>query len=217
MYTICKILHNMLLLFTHNVILCFIYHKKGYYMNIDLTCSFFGHRNMKLNNKQIEKLRDVLEFLIVNKNVRVFLFGSRSSFDSLCHELVSHLKEKYPYIKRIAYTCSHETCTLEIEKQKYEELYKNVLKMKVNIACFEEEVEHDKKYISGKASYIERNMAMIDNSDFCIFYYNEKYMPSKRKYSQNCICYYQPNSGTRLAFNYAKRKKKKIINIYNDL
>ncbi|MEF9840764.1 MAG: biotin operon repressor, partial [Lachnospiraceae bacterium] len=42
-----------------------------------------------------------IESLIVNHNVDTFLFGSRSEFDSLCHSLVTELKEKYPHIKRI--------------------------------------------------------------------------------------------------------------------
>ena len=48
----------------------------------------------------------------------------------------------------------------------------------------EEEVEHKTKYTAGKASYIERNFAMIDDSDYCIFYYDNNYKPnmnSKKK------------------------------------
>ena len=88
-----------------------------------------------------------------------------------------------------------------------------------------------KKYTSGKASYVERNQAMIDNSDYCIFYvernqamidnsdycifyYNENYKPKPRKQSKQDINYYQLKSGTALTYKYAKQKKKKIINIF---
>ena len=80
--------------------------------------------------------------------------------------------------------------------------------------CVDEEFEHKTKYTSGKASYAERNQAMIDNSDYCIFYYNENYKPQPRKQSKRDITYYQPKSGTAFAYKYAKQKKKEIINIF---
>ncbi len=35
-----------------------------------------------------------------------------------------------------------------------------------------------------------------------------------RKYSKRSIGYYQPKSGTALAYAYAKQKKKLIINVF---
>lgn len=77
--------------------------------------------------------------------------------------------------------------------------------------CVDEEFEHKTKYTSGKASYVERNQAMIDNSDYCIFHYNENYKPQPRKQSKRDITYYQPKSGTTIAYKYAKQKKKEIL------
>ena len=58
-----------------------------------------------------------------------------------------------------------------------------------------------KKMINaGRAAYVERNCEMIDNSDFCVFYYDGKYTAAKRK------------SGTKIAYDYAVKKKKQIIN-----
>ena len=37
---------------------------------------------------------------------------------------------------------------------------------------------------AGKASYVERNHAMVLASDFCVFYYNENYLPDMRKASK---------------------------------
>jgi len=34
---------------------------------------------------------------------------------------------------------------------------------------------------AGKASYVERNQEMINKSDFCVVYYDEKYLPPCRK------------------------------------
>lgn len=54
---------------------------------------------------------------------------------------------------------------------------------------------------------------MIDKSDFCVMYYKEIYQPKKRKNSKRELFEYQPNSGTKLAYEYARQKELKIINI----
>ncbi len=176
-------------------------------------CSFFGHRNVVVTEELKEKLKEIIEDLIVNHNVLTFLFGSRSDFDYLCHLVVTELKEKYPNIIRKCYTCRSETCTLEGERAHWEEIYSHFKKEKVTLLGVEAEVEHKTKYTAGRASYVERNQAMIIDSDCCVFYYDENYQPEMRKYSKRSIGYYQPKSGTALAYAYAKQKKKQIINI----
>ena len=176
-------------------------------------CSFFGHRTIKITKELKEKAKKVIEDLIVNHNVLTFLFGSRSDFDHLCHLVVTELKEKYPNITRKCYTCRSETCTLESERAHWEEIYSHFRKEKVTLLGVEEEVEHKTKYTSGRAGYVERNQAMINDSDYCIFYYDENYQPEMRKYSKRSIGYYQPKSGTALAYAYAKQKKKIILNV----
>ena len=109
---------------------------------------------------------------------------------------------------------NHEGCTLESERQKWQEIYFNLYKEKVDLLCVDEEFEHKTKYTSGKANYIERNQAMINNSDYCVFYYDKNYQPEMSKYSKRSIGYYQPKSGIVLAYKYAKQKKKEIINIF---
>ena len=180
----------------------------------DKVCCFIGHRKIDLTKELEEKTKNVIEDLIINKEVKTFLFGSKSEFDSLCHKIVTDLKDKYPHIKRVVYTCKSEGCTLESEKQKWEQIYFNLYKEKIDLLGVDEEFKHKTKYTSGKASYVERNQAMIDISDYCIFYYNENYKPQPRKQSKRDITYYQPKSGTSLAYKYAQQKKKEIINIF---
>ena len=175
-------------------------------------CSFIGHRKINITKEQEEKLKAIIEDFIINKNVSTFLFGSKSEFDSLCHSIVSELKQKYPNIKRIKYTCKSESCLFENEKEKWEKILSKVEKQKISLNAFEKEFEHKTKYTSGKASYIERNFSIIDNSDYCIFYYDENYKPPTRKHKKSDVFEYQPNSGTSLSFNYANQKRKKIIN-----
>ncbi|MEG1751803.1 MAG: SLOG family protein [Clostridia bacterium] len=178
-------------------------------------CSFFGHRTIQDKEKIIDFLKEKIKNLIVNFGVNTFLFGSRSEFDTLCHSIVTDLKEKYPHIKRISYTCRSECATLEKEKKYLEEIYSTFHKQKVTLLGFEKEHEHKTKWNSGRASYVKRNQAMIDDSDYCIFYYDENYKPEMRKYSKQSFCNYQPKSGTALAYKYAKQKKKNIVNIFN--
>ena len=166
-------------------------------------CSFFGHRTIVVTEELKKEIRDVVENLILNHNVRIFLFGSRSRFDDLCLSIVSQLKEKYPNIKRVCYTCQSEACYLEKEKNK------------INFYAVDEEFEHKAKYDAGKASYVERNQAMINDSDFCIFYYDENYLPPLKPPKNAMLPPRQTKSGTALAFAYAKRKKKNLLNLAN--
>ncbi len=175
-------------------------------------CSFFGHRNTELTEKQYKALKRIIEDLII-KNVQIFLFGSRSDFDFTCHKIVTELKEKHPFIVRKCYTCKSESCTLESERAYWEEVYSHFKKEKVTLFGVEEEIEHKTKFSSGKASYVERNRAMIDDSDYCVFYYDKNYQPQTRKLSKRSVSSYQPKSGTKLAYEYAKQKRKTIINL----
>ena len=68
---------------------------------------------------------------------------------------------------------------------------------------------------AGRASYVERNQAMINVSDCCVFYYLERYLPEQRKKAKRDLFVYQPKSGTKVAYDYAVTKRKKIINIAN--
>lgn len=176
-------------------------------------CSFFGHRTIEITDELKQKVIAIVEDLIVNHNVSVFLFGSRSNFNQLCHLAVTELKTKYPNITRKCYTCRSETCFLESERGYWEGVYSRLGNDNVILLGVEEETEHKTKYLSGRASYVERNQAMIDDSDWCVFYYDEKYQPDTRKCSKRGVGYYQPKSGTKLAYIYAKQKKKRIINI----
>ena len=70
-------------------------------MSIENTACFFGHRKINETEELKSKLFEIIEKLIVDEKVDTFLFGSKSRFNSLCLELVTEIKEKYPHIKRI--------------------------------------------------------------------------------------------------------------------
>ncbi|MBE7078413.1 MAG: DUF1273 domain-containing protein [Clostridiales bacterium] len=163
------------------------------------TCCFIGHRNVEGTPELRERLKDVVRRLITEKGVSRFLFGSKSLFDDLCHEVVTKLREEYPQIRRVYvrtyYTELGEQYTKYLLKS-YEDTY------------LPEGVEK-----AGRAAYVERNQEMIKASEYCVFYYDENYKPKERKYSRRNLTYYQPKSGTEVAYEYAKRKGKEIINL----
>ena len=151
------------------------------------TCCFFGHRTINETDELRERLREIIEKLIIENSVDTFLFGSKSRFNGLCLELVTKIKEKYPYIKRVY---------VRAEYPYINEDYKQYL-----LESYEDTYYPEKILGSGRASYIERNYEMIDNSNYCIVYYDKTTAPTIRK------------SGTKIALDNAIKKGKEIINI----
>ena len=168
-------------------------------MGTDKACCFFGHRKIDKTLELIERLTREIEALIIEKAVSTFYFGSKSEFDDLCHKTVTELKEKYPHIKRVYVRSAF---------QHIPDWYENSLLEHYEDTYFPEHMEN-----AGKASYVERNQEMINKSKFCVVYYDENYLPPRRKNSRRDLFDYQPKSGTAVAYEYALRKKKQIINI----
>lgn len=94
---------------------------------------------------------------------------------SLCFRLVTEIKEEYPNIN---------------------EHYKNYL-----LESYEDTYYPEKIMNSSRAAYVERNYEMIDNSRFCIVYYDKIYAVITRK------------SGTKIALDYAVKHKKDIVRL----
>lgn len=170
------------------------------------TCCFIGHRKIKITDELRCSIRRMVEMLICEENVLTFVFGSKSMFNDLCYQIVTEVKKEYPIIKRVCMTCKSEACIMESERENTEKIFSSVLKKEIHLQGFEEEWNFKNKYSAGKTSYIQRNRAMIDKSDFCIFYFDENYSPES-----NTVL---SQSGTALAYAYAKQKKKHIINLF---
>ena len=180
-----------------------------------MTVCFIGHRTVN-NAEQIKgKLFSILSELIIG-GADTFLFGSRSEFDSLCWQVVTELKEQHPHIKRVCYTAPHEVAfTSKDERVQSEQFFSKMLKQEVRYMDYEEAVCSKKSLTANKNAYIMRNQEMIDHSDTCVFYYNKDYLPPKRKPTSKFLSDYQTKRGTAIAFEYATRKKKQIINLYD--
>ena len=180
-------------------------------------CSFFGHRDTPQTEELKQKVRETVERLIVDEGVDTFLFGSRSKFDELCHIVVTELKEKYPHIRRIAYLCKHEAGCLVGEDAMMKQQIKQLTGREVYVAEYEEIKKSDRVNSARRASYVKRNCEMINQSNYCIFYYNLRYYALNNKASEQNYGICQQSGGTRIAFEYAYRKisKEEIMQVYN--
>lgn len=176
---------------------------------------FIGHRAMQ-NVEQVRvKLRETISRLIL-AGADTFLFGSRSAFDTLCWQVVTELQTQYPNTKRVSYNAPHESAiTSKEERQQLEQISSKLVGSEVRLKDYEAAVNSQKSINATKDTYIMRNQEMIDNSDVCVFYYNKDYLPPRRKQSKRNVFDYQPRSGTSVAYAYAKRKKKTIINLFD--
>ena len=162
-------------------------------------CCFFGHRKIDETPALTELLKNAVEALIVERGIDTFYFGSKSAFDRLCLSVVTEWKKKYPQIRRIYVRAEFPDITDSYQKYllaRYEETY------------YPEKIRN-----AGKAAYVERNFEMIDHSALCICYYDESYAPPKRKRGKRDLTAYQPQSGTKIAYEYAVKEKREIINL----
>lgn len=163
------------------------------------TCCVFGHRKIAGKTQLKVDLTKIIENLIVNENVDTFLVGSKSEFDELCREVLCELKEKYPNIKRIYVRAEYSDINDNYEKYLLQ-------------SC-EHTYFPDRARKAGKAVYVQRNYEMIDNSDICVVYFKDNYLPQRRKNSRQDLFDYQPKSGTSIAYKYAAWKNRIIINL----
>ncbi len=151
------------------------------------TCCFFGHRTINETEALKIRLCEIIEKLIVEKQVDTFLFGSKSQFNDICLELVTKYKEKYPHIKRVY---------VRAEYPYIREHYKKYLLESYEATYYPEKIKR-----SGRLVYVERNYEMIKNSHFCVIYYDEQ-----KDYTRQ-------NSGTKIAFDYALKQGREIIKV----
>lgn len=160
---------------------------------------FIGHRTIQKNEELISLLKQTIIELI-HKGVTTFLFGSMSEFNDLAWEIVTELKTTFPFIERVYVRSAYPYIDTSYEKYLLKSYEKTYFPLKLENA--------------GKYSYVERNYEMIDCSTYCIFYYNENYVPLSRKTKQGVFLPSKHNSGTKTAYYYAMKKNKTIINLY---
>lgn len=162
--------------------------------------TFIGHRKLQFDNGFRIQLKELLLSLIDNRNADTFLFGSRSDFNDLCLEVVTEIQKERPDIKRVY---------VRAEYPYINKAYENYLLGSYDATYIPENVID-----AGKAAYVERNFHMIDKAGLCIFYYDGNYKPPLKPATRGRITREQPNSGTKVAYEYATSKRKEILNLF---
>ena len=164
------------------------------------SCCIIGHRTIKdldiVENRIVAELKNLIE----NKNVSTFKFGYFGEFNDLCLKIVNELKNEYSEIKTVFYSLNNEIAFTYQEREEY--LRKSGKNNKTfKYKCFDEIIYlKDIDETKFKLAYVLRNKNLIEQSDFCLIYYRDEYkLPNQR------------NSGTKIAYEYACSKNKKII------
>ncbi len=174
------------------------------------SCCFIGHRKIINEADLTSKLSELIDKLIFD-GVNVFIFGSKSEFNDLCYKIVNSKRVEFPFIKRVLFTCANEACVFEREKEELSQSASAIIGKSVEIFGFDEERRFAARERAGKASYLQRNRAMIDDSDVCVFYYKLGCDFSK---SDKTDIYEHKASGAKAAYEYAAKKNKRIYNVF---
>ncbi|MBR4282975.1 MAG: hypothetical protein IKT35_04595 [Clostridia bacterium] len=152
------------------------------------TVCFIGHRKIENHNRVEKVTKEFVTDLIENYNCTNFLFGSKSEFNYICLDILTKLKEIHSNINRIYVRAEYPNIKNDYEDYLLERYEKTI---------FPKHLEN-----AGKAIYIKRNQYMIDESDICVFFYDNNSFNKK--------------SGTKLALDYAIKKNKFVINIFDN-
>lgn len=154
---------------------------------------FIGHRRVEVTEGLRSELRALLLELI-REGATEFLFGDHSQFNDLCYDAVTALRQDYPQLR-----------TGDPELSDYAKRF--------FFDGFEDNICPAGVAAAGRAAYVERNQTMIRESDVCVFYYAPAYSPPRRRASKHSVTDYQPQSGTALAYAYAVKLGKRVVNL----
>ena len=150
-------------------------------------CSFFGHRDVNITEQLYANVYTEIS-KTVDLGYRTFYFGGYGDFDDLCHKIITNIMDENPELNIKRIYC--------VAQEKY---------LRKNVRYFKRENYEDVIYLTPafegwyKSIYF-RNCAMIDESEFVIFY-----------------CEHKEDSGAYKAYKYAKTKKdKQIVNLWEN-
>jgi len=117
-------------------------------------CCCFGHRDIW---GSVPSLTDVLEKLIVEENVTIFMTGGMGDFDGKFASAVRTLKRKYSDIKLLLVK-SYFSGELNTNKEYYEYMYDEVVIPDVVAG------------VHPKSAITKRNKWMVEESDYIVSY-----------------------------------------------
>ena len=148
-------------------------------------CSFFGHRDIQVTDElyatTTAEIVKAVEF-----GCRIFYFGGYGDFDDLCYQIVTKIAQEQPQlsIKRIYCVAQERFLRKKVRFFRRED--------------YEEVVYLQPAFEGWYKSIYFRNLAMIDDSAYVIFYAEAR-----------------EDSGAYKAYVYAKKSKgKKVVNLW---
>ena len=166
--------------------------------------SIIGHREVQDKENLFWRISETVFELIENEGADFFYFGGKGEFDALCCLAVTRLQELFPHIKTVYVSAGRE----EQENSRGDALNKN----------YNETYYPDSVRGSNKLCYVIRNVAMIEVCDVLLTYCDTNYEPPQRKRKSQSTSptseNKKPKSGTQMAVEFAKKRKKRIINLF---
>lgn len=154
-----------------------------------ITVAFMGHSDIDVTDALRERVRSEIVALIESNKSIKFLLGSRSDFNDLCRDVLSELKVKYPHIRRVYVRAEYEYINDD---------YTNYLLERCDETYYPPQLHGLGKYV-----YVRRNQIMVEKCNVLIVYCDENYVPLGRT-----------RSGTKMAVDFANRKHKRVINVF---
>ena len=157
--------------------------------NMSKKICLFGHRKILV---KIQQLKDNLKLEIekwVNNGFKTVLIGTHGQFDALVLSVCNELKKIYLDLK--IYVVFTSMASLKKDKNGFSNI--DCFKF-VNTCLYPVEEEHFKRKITAS------NKMMVDESDIVICYVN----PQIKR------------SGARTAMNYAIKRNRVVINLYDE-
>ena len=148
-------------------------------MTDEKICAFFGHRDVEETEELCTSVRNEI-LRAIDFGCRIFYFGGYGDFDALCYRLVSELKASGADVRRVF-------C---VPREAY--LYKRVRYFKRE--DYEDAIYLPPSFEGWYKSIYFRNLAMIDASDYLVFYAENR-----------------EGSGAYKAYAYARKKKNKVL------
>ena len=132
-------------------------------------CCFAGHSDMNGSDAK-EKIKNIAQRLITEKNVTEFWVGNYGGFDACAASAVRELKLKYPDIKLIL-VIPYSTKKIEGYRDWYEKNYDKIMLADIPVTT------------PGKYKIIKANEYMVENSDFLICYIDHTWGGAYRTYN----------------------------------
>lgn len=148
---------------------------------------FFGHRYIDNVCAVENKLEEIVKELILQKEYVVFLVGREGEFDQIVSSVIKRAQREITDLNNIHTLVMPYVKKSYLDNEKSYNEYYDLIEISEKAAA-----AHPKAAIS------IRNKEMIDRSALCVFYVEENF------------------GGAAKALAYAKKREKKIINIYDN-